>query len=76
MTNLMHECPEVPLEPPAARPATSEQAATDLMTSLLRMLSAARAAGWPRDARQAEAVIQAQDAVRRCSPYIFPVVEI
>ncbi len=75
MTNQLHELPDVPLEPPAGRPKTPDPA-TDLSVSLLRMLSAARAAGWPRNAREAEAVIQAQDAVRRCSAYIFPVVEI
>lgn len=70
MTNLLHECPEVPLAPPA-RPATLTPAPDSLTIAHLapvQMVATARRSGWPHCADQVQALAVARAALAAGQP--------
>lgn len=65
MTNLLHECPEVPLAPPDG-PALRLPAPDSLTLAhlaLVQMLATARRSGWPHCADQVQALAAARNAL-------------
>lgn len=60
MTNLLHECPEVPLAPPEPAPSIATLAAK---LALAQSLAAMKRAGWPTTADQVAAMAAVRNAL-------------
>lgn len=61
MTNLLHECPEIPLEPPETTAALASRLA------LAQSLAAMKRAGWPTTADQVAAMTAVRHALREAA---------